>query len=252
MYKRQETRFFLDGNYPLPNPAEAQPGKVYDDFFETKDIASGKVLLESSPDYLYGADPERIKRTLPDVKIIVILRNPVDRFLSWFKYAKQRQLIPANTDVKKFLSLQSATIDPEKHVHQFAFLQGHYEPFVSKFQNTFSGNLLVVNFADLTEKTGETMEAICDYIGIDGIYFRDNVFETHNRSLNGSHPVLNRYYKIRRAVAYRVVRYQWLLDIFRVLNSPIKKVITSLSRSSKSEISSSDYRIVEEAYKVIK
>ena len=46
--------------------------------------------LDSTPDYLYSTGtPDKIKEYLNNYKIIFILRNPVDRIISWYRYAKQ-------------------------------------------------------------------------------------------------------------------------------------------------------------------
>ena len=55
--------------------------------------ASQKFLSgETSPIYLfYPMVPGRMKKLLPDVKLIVILRNPVDRAYSHYHHTKRRR-----------------------------------------------------------------------------------------------------------------------------------------------------------------
>jgi hypothetical protein len=46
---------------------------------------------ERSPNYLFHPDvPERVRGLLPDVKLIVLLRNPVDRALSHYQQERRR------------------------------------------------------------------------------------------------------------------------------------------------------------------
>ncbi len=57
----------------------------YESFFQ--DTKGYKAVGEITPDYLYCRHcPERIARHLPDVKMIVILRNPVDRAFSAYNF----------------------------------------------------------------------------------------------------------------------------------------------------------------------
>ena len=48
-------------------------------------LKSGKLTFEASPLYLFNSlCAERIKRAVPDVKLIVLLRNPTDRAISHY------------------------------------------------------------------------------------------------------------------------------------------------------------------------
>jgi hypothetical protein len=52
--------------------------------------ATGKKTFETSPYYLYHpAVPKRIADSLPQVKLIVVLREPVDRTVSQYKWMRQ-------------------------------------------------------------------------------------------------------------------------------------------------------------------
>ena len=57
-----------------------------------------KITGEFTPRYLYDTGTvARIKKYLPDVKLIVCLRNPIDRAISHVNYAKRKGTITANT-----------------------------------------------------------------------------------------------------------------------------------------------------------
>jgi len=61
----------------------------YKKFLEIK-IKSKIITGEATPNYVYFPDTEnRIKKMLPDVKIIIILRNPIDRAYSDYNYRKK-------------------------------------------------------------------------------------------------------------------------------------------------------------------
>lgn len=51
------------------------------------DHCKGKIVGEITPAYIYDEKcAERIHKLLPDVKLIAILRNPIDRAYSQFKF----------------------------------------------------------------------------------------------------------------------------------------------------------------------
>jgi hypothetical protein len=80
MSEPKEINFFhIDANY--------EKGLAwYSSFF--KDWKTEKIAGESSPDYFcHRVVPQRLARALPHAKIIVILRNPVDRTYSAYWHA---------------------------------------------------------------------------------------------------------------------------------------------------------------------
>ena len=69
--------------------------KWYRKFFEKiKTEEDGRVKnFETSPYYIYHpAVPKRVAETLPDVKLVVVLRNPVERAISHYKWMRQAGL----------------------------------------------------------------------------------------------------------------------------------------------------------------
>lgn len=66
-------RWYVDSFPPVPKTK----GTEFDENY-------GKISGEASPTYLHGAElvAQRMKYFLPDVRIIILLRNPVERFLS--------------------------------------------------------------------------------------------------------------------------------------------------------------------------
>jgi len=62
------------------------PTKIYKFFFESKS-KSKLICGDATPDYIYNPEvPLRIKKSLPNVKLIAVLRNPIDRAYSHYHY----------------------------------------------------------------------------------------------------------------------------------------------------------------------
>lgn len=83
--RRKEVRFF-DRHY-------GQGREWYEDFFCSPEEANRYAAIgEISPQYLYDeASPARIAELLPEAKLIVMLRHPVDRAYSQFGFVVQRR-----------------------------------------------------------------------------------------------------------------------------------------------------------------
>lgn len=65
--------------------------RYYGSFFPRRDGRS--ITGEASPDYLYDPRvPERVARDLPGVKLVVLLRDPVDRAISHYHHQSKRGL----------------------------------------------------------------------------------------------------------------------------------------------------------------
>lgn len=74
---QEATNFYLDLFKPIPPTSNGNFPENY-----------GKITGEASPMYITSSGiAERIKNTLPEVKIIIMLRNPIDRAYSdyWFR-----------------------------------------------------------------------------------------------------------------------------------------------------------------------
>ena len=86
--KKQETHYFdIEENY-------SKGMKFYEQYFDGR---VNEILIgQTAPFYLYlDYVPERIYKSLPDVRLIFILRNPVDRAYSHYWHSwKEKQMIP--------------------------------------------------------------------------------------------------------------------------------------------------------------
>ncbi len=92
----KEIRYFSHDNY------YAKGEKWYRSHFpRMKDMPSGSLTFEASPDYLiYPASSVRIASLIPNVKLIVLLRNPTERAISHYfhnikKGRDQKQILEA-------------------------------------------------------------------------------------------------------------------------------------------------------------
>ena len=141
---------------------------------------TGAITGEASPYYLYH--PHCAKRIFdfnPHTRIIILLRNPVDRAIShyWHEVRAEREKLP----MEEAFEAESGRIDEEKerlqhetsyysHTHQhFSYLdRGRYAPQVEKYINYFNqSNVLVLNSNMLFNSAQHTFDCTTDFLQIE-------------------------------------------------------------------------------------
>lgn len=98
MTPEKGTRFFLYDNEQTREEKKL-PAKTlaeYTKLFDGAEKKKAKAIGEASPTYMYSEQAcQRIKETIPDVKLIASLRNPVDMTYSYYQM-QMRQVKPRN------------------------------------------------------------------------------------------------------------------------------------------------------------
>jgi hypothetical protein len=138
-----------------------------------------KLLFESSPYYMFEPRaPKRIKDALPNIKLIFLLRDPIERAIS--QYQKDirdgRELLPLAAawaaeehrlegEEDKLLS------DPNYHsqLHQhFSYkARGRYSKLLHRYYQYFpKEQILTIHSNSLFSKPIEVLHHICAFIGI--------------------------------------------------------------------------------------
>jgi hypothetical protein len=205
MTSREEPHFF---SYPGETVAYDGPGDEWLNenavtdrgqyralFSQPEDRVTGDV----SPLYLYTpAAPETFRELRPDVTLIAVLRNPVERAYSSFMHLRRDDREPMST-------FAEALEAEEKRIEQ------HWAPIWHFTRASMYGRQLeryrwfldreqmhVVLFEDFKEETEEVVTKIYDWIGVDSSFTPE--MTVHNASglpysqlahdfLSGRHPV---------------------------------------------------------------
>ena len=181
----KETNFFaLEGEDISPKHDPDQrfhyPWSVtnlsdYQRLFE--DAKDSQAIGEISPMYLYSEKAARnIKHHIPDIKLIVILRQPVDRLYSRFMHLTREQRAPS----KDFAdSLDRSTIWWKRND---LVREGFYYSHLSHYFNLFSENQIkIVLYEDFNFNTQLVMHELFEFIGVDPS-FEPKVGTTFNAS----------------------------------------------------------------------
>lgn len=128
----------------------------YEDIFKG---ASEKAIGEATPGYLYHENiPELIRKHLPDVKLIVCLRDPVDRAYSHYWYREHER------------RAQNITISFEEKIKITPRLieEGLYARKLSKYYELFPHeNILVTFYDDLKSDPAQYLKEVFRFLGVD-------------------------------------------------------------------------------------
>ncbi|WP_239308979.1 MULTISPECIES: sulfotransferase [unclassified Frankia] len=170
----KEPKFFLSEG---PPPARGGPGdaQTYQehvwrrtDYEALFDPAPPGVLCgESTPFYLYDLDAQnRIKRLLPKAKLIVLLRNPVDRAHSNWTHLWAAGLEPERDFVTACaLEAQRREAGWAQFWHYVSL--GRYGAQLAHLFGLFSREqVLVLRYRELRDAPTATLDTVCDFLGV--------------------------------------------------------------------------------------
>jgi hypothetical protein len=138
------------------------------------------LTFEATPDYLiYPETAHRISRDLPGVKLIALLRDPVERAYShfWMNVRLQRERHAFGKAIKREASRlegerEKLSGDPNyrsRKLRRYSYaLRGIYVDSLKAYDPFLrSGRLLVIKSEDLFARTQETFDEILRFVGLE-------------------------------------------------------------------------------------
>ena len=132
-----------------------------------KDSTSSQLCGEITPYYLFHPDSAiRIKKILPKVKLIVLLRDPVERALSQYFHAKRNGFeslqIEAALDAEQERILTGGAYSHQKHSY---VSRGYYLDQLDRYEKKFpQDNLLILKSEDLFIEPRNIWNKIQDFL----------------------------------------------------------------------------------------
>lgn len=146
-----------------------------------------KYLLDASPSYLYGKSviANRIKEDFSDSKIIVILRDPTDRFISFYKFLKSEFRLGKNISFSDFIDKSySLKHEPDaSDILHRAYREGIYADYIRDWLDIYGKDLKIIFFDHIKTDPKNVMLDICSWLKIDsGLYDDASVFGVKNKT----------------------------------------------------------------------
>lgn len=199
--------------------------------------------------------PQRIVEYNPEMKIIIILRNPAERAWSSFQYAKNNGYISKNTSFiqsvnKEEFHILNSDITVQNNLCNV--WQSMYYEHISYWAEFFPrDNILILKTSDLKNHTTSLLKQLSDFLNIDDFKIEDIEIEANKsaktKSIALQQFLLNRNNPFRRAL--RKILPEKIKQ--KILHSGITEKISSLNRTETSytQISEEDRKYVNELLK---
>lgn len=193
----KEPKFFLSDGRP---PTAGGPGDVQtyqehiwrpDDYEALFDAAPPGVRRgEATPFYLYDLRAhERIKRLIPDARLIILLRDPVDRAHSNWTHLWNAGLEPEADFVA------ACRAEPQRRAAGWAAFWhyvglGRYgHQLRHLYQHFPREQVLLLRYRDLTRAPAATLDRVCAFLGVDTGLCTEIPRENVNRHVVEDNPV---------------------------------------------------------------
>ena len=180
----KETCYFLPVLYNQPLP----PISEYESQF--RNCHSGTYRMEATPGYVTGGEKmaAQISETLGEVKIIIILKEPVDRLVSFYKRKKATLQLPQEMSFREYVERCTQMTPQElsqRENHLYSALKtGEYDTFLEPWLERFKTTLKIVFFDDLKQNPEKFMTGLASWLKIDSSYYSGFDFDIKNKSIN--------------------------------------------------------------------
>jgi hypothetical protein len=135
------------------------------------DVPEGAICGEKSTNYLESPHvPGRIHRLLPGVKLVFILRNPVERAVSNYRWSRRNG--HEDQDLMTALSLEPererALASDLRHARPHAYVsRGLYATYLRRFLALFDrAHILVLRYEDIATRGPELAARLHGFLGV--------------------------------------------------------------------------------------
>ncbi len=180
----KETRYFLPARWGH----DLEPVDVHEAAFAAAPPGA-TVRLEATPSYFYGGTPliDAMHAVCgDDLRVMVVLREPVARFWSFFTFQKARLRIPDDLSVDDYLAHADTLTDEDFRIAEnerwFAFRGGCYADWLPAWHEALGARLQVVFFEDLMSEPDRVLRATATFLGIDPDGFPSTRLASENRT----------------------------------------------------------------------
>ena len=196
----------------------------YLDYFS--DAKPGQITGEACPSYLYFREQvlENLKKyhsNWRDTRIVIILREPVSRIVSEYRFICKHSLDPESLSFSESLKAEPLRLAENKLLPDLFYKKASmYCEQVKFYQDNFK-NVRVYLFDDLKDKPAELLDDLCLFLGID----EKKLPSFHFEAVNSSSGARKLKYPAIMKTARMLLR--WLPDsVKKKLSNVGKKVLT--------------------------
>jgi hypothetical protein len=209
------------------------PLEEYAGYF--KQCAGERYRLEASPQYYHGGRVivDAMKATLDRPRVIVMLRDPIDRLWSTFRFMKSRLAdLPEDMTFEGYVAACRRVRDAREPFTQqnrlyWTIQGGFYGEYLAPWVDGFGDDFRVVFFEDMASAPERTTRETCEWLGLDDEAAAQITYEVQNRTIQYRSKVIQRL-----ALA---ANKEGRLGSHRRLKEPLRKIYYAINRKPESD-----------------
>lgn len=183
--KKKETCFFLPLRYGDELPSWSEYEQLFDHY------NNEQYVIEATPGYFDGgrAVAEAIKARLgDDVRIIITIRNPASRLLSFFKYKQAQIELPKDMNLADYVSKCSKMLPEEKRLQKndafWGVDGGKYMQYLPDWYSVFGEkNIKIIFFDQIASDPRKVMSELCHWLNLDPSIYSTATFGIENKTV---------------------------------------------------------------------
>lgn len=180
----KETCYFLPLRY---HGEELEPFSSYTRYFAA--CGHERYVFEATPGYFYGgaALARGIKEALGSINLIFIFRDPVDRFVSFYKYQKSMRHLDQDLSVSDYIALCQQPFDRFERSNEiyWGIEGGRYDKYIEAWLDTFNqDNIKILFFDQLKEDTRSVLIELATWLDVETAPFQSLQLTVENRSVD--------------------------------------------------------------------
>lgn len=163
----KETQYFR----PIVEGGEPGPIQEYERYFDG--CSNQRYRLEATPEYFYGGTRliERMKSDLGDIRVILVLREPRSRMVSFFRFKKSHLHLPTDMTFEEYLTACNAVPRERQLARELSAYMGiegsHYDKYLPDWLDGLGDALRIVFFDDLVADAGAVLAGTAEWLDID-------------------------------------------------------------------------------------
>lgn len=174
-------------------------------------VRRGKLTGEATPAYIFNRKaPEHMKVLLPDIRMVVVLRNPVDRAYSQWQMNLRNGKIPSETTFEQALDIEAEAwarhpdiriydpADPMDLYFNSYLARGIYADQLKHWFRYYSREqFLMLATEDLLRERNHTLNRMFDFLGL----------EHHETTLPNTNVTTYHHHRMSHKTRSRLVEY---------------------------------------------
>ncbi len=148
-----------------------------DNYYDWCAKPHNKVTGEWTPSYLSDPwVPRLLKLSAPNTKIIVLLRDPVERYISGISFSQRKNKRPITNNIKEnnseIIEIDTSNLNKiNRRIASDHFYRGLYNSHLLRWRRYFQpSSILVMQYEKLVKNPQKGLKAIFRHIGIDEHY----------------------------------------------------------------------------------